>query len=118
MTSEPETSIASRSLAPPGAFAGSPAPPVAPTRPHVWERPTGRTDDPWAWLRDRDDPDTIAYLEAENAYADRFFDEPARAELVDTIYREIKSRVQETDLSVPVLDHGWWYVTRTIEGQS
>ena len=52
---------------------------------------------------DRDDPETIAYLEAENAYADRFFDEPARAALVETVFDEIKSRVQETDLSVPVL---------------
>ena len=92
--------------------------PIAPTRPHEWKRPTGVVDDPWAWLIDRDDPETVAYLEAENAYAARFFDEPARAELVETIYDEIKSRVQESDLSVPVLHHGWWYVTRTIEGEA
>ena len=93
-------------------------PPVAPTRPHEWKRPTGVVDDPWAWLADRDDPATIAYLEAENAYADRYFGEPARAALVETVFQEIKSRVQETDLSVPVLHGGWWYVTRTIEGKS
>ena len=46
-------------------------PPVAPTRPHEWKRPTGVVDDPWAWLADRDDPATIAYLEAENAYSDQ-----------------------------------------------
>jgi oligopeptidase B len=93
-------------------------PPVAPTRPHQWKRPTGVVEDPWAWLADRDDPETIAYLEAENAYADRYFAEPARAALVETVFEEIKSRVQETDLSVPVLHGGWWYVTRTIEGKS
>ena len=42
--------------------------------PHVWHRPDGDVDDPWAWLRDRDDPDTIAYLEAENRYADAWLD--------------------------------------------
>ena len=82
------------------------------------ETPDGVVDDPWAWLADRDDPETIAYLEAENAYADQYFAEPARAALVETVFEEIKSRVQETDLSVPVLHGGWWYVTRTIEGKS
>ena len=93
-------------------------PPVAPTRPHEWKRPAGVVDDPWAWLADRDDPDTVPYLDAENAYADQYFAEPTRAALVDTVFEEIKSRVQETDLSVPVLHGGWWYVTRTIEGRS
>ena len=37
--------------------------------PHTWHRPTGDVDDPFAWLRDRDDPDTIAFLEAENRRA-------------------------------------------------
>jgi oligopeptidase B len=93
-------------------------PPIAPTRPHEWKRPTGVVDDPWAWLVDRDDPETITYLEAENAYADQYFGEAGRGELVDTVLAEIKSRIQETDLSVPVLHGGWWYVTRTIEGKS
>jgi oligopeptidase B len=92
--------------------------PAAPTKPHVWERPTGLTEDPWAWLRDRDDPDTVAYLEAENAYSEQYFAEPTRAATVEAVYEEIKSRVQETDVSVPVHDGGWWYVTRTIEGQA
>jgi protease II len=49
-------------------------------------------------------PDTIAYLEAENAHADAWFAE--RADLVEAIFGEIKSRVQETDLSAPVSHHG------------
>ena len=93
-----------------------PDPPVAPTKPHTWERPTGPVDDPWAWLLQRDDPDTLAYLRAENDYADAFFTE--HGELVEEIFQEIKSRVQETDQSVPVRHGPWWYVTRTIEGQS
>ena len=83
---------------------------------HVWNRPTGDVDDPWAWLRDRDDPDTINFLEHENRLAEAWFAE--RQSLLDTIFEEIKSRIQETDLSAPVLHHGWWYVTSTEEGQS
>ena len=83
---------------------------------HQWNRPTGPITDPWAWLRDGDDPDTIAYLQAENAHAEDWLD--AHRDLVDTVFDEIKSRVQETDLSAPVRRDGWWYVTRTEEGKS
>jgi oligopeptidase B len=84
--------------------------------PHVWTRPDGDTPDPWAWLRDRDDPDTVAYLEAENAVSDAWF--ASHATLVDEVFGEIRARVQETDLSVPVCKDGWWYVSRTVEGSS
>ena len=90
--------------------------PVAPRTPHVWHRPTGDVDDPWAWLRDRDDPRTVAYLEAENAHADAWF--ARHRTLTDAIFREIKARVQETDESAPVRKDDWWYVTRTEEGRS
>jgi len=97
-----------------------PTPPVAATRPHVWNRPTGDVDDPWAWMRGFDDSDTlaelVAHLDAENAYADAWF-EP-NAELIDTIFEEIRSRVQETDVSSPVFNGGWWYVASTVEGES
>ncbi|MEY4605974.1 MAG: hypothetical protein RLY45_734 [Actinomycetota bacterium] len=91
-------------------------PPIAKQVPHRWERPTGSADDPWAWLRDRDDPDTLAYLRDENAYSDAWFD--GHSTLVDTLFSEIKQRVKETDLSAPVRNGPWWYVTRTVEGQS
>ncbi len=90
--------------------------PRAPRKPHTWSRPPGDVDDPWAWLADRDDPDTIAYLEAENAYTAAWL--APHAELVETIFAEIKGRVQETDVAVPVGKGGWWYVTRTVEGSS
>ncbi|MGE0879029.1 MAG: S9 family peptidase [Acidimicrobiia bacterium] len=72
--------------------------------------------DPWAWLRNREDPDTIAYLEAENTYADTWFDAPDIAALRGTLFDEIKSRTLETDLSVPVKKGPWWYYSRTVEG--
>ena len=55
-----------------------PTPPVAKRVPHTWDRPTGPAEDPWAWLSDRDDPDTLAYLEAENAYADAWLERARR----------------------------------------
>lgn len=71
-------------------------------------------EDPWFWLRDRDDPETIAYLEAENRHADDAM--APLADLTETIFEEIKSRVNETDMSVPVRKGPWWYITRTEEG--
>ena len=60
------------------------------------------------------DPDVLAHLEAENAHTAAVLagDEALR----DAIFSEIKGRVQETDLSVPTRQGGWWYYSRTIEG--
>jgi oligopeptidase B len=88
--------------------------PVAPQIPHVWHRPFGEEHDPWAWLRNRDDPATIAYLEDENAYYDAWVAQ--QQPVVDELYDEIRSRVQETDESAPVHDSGWWYLRRTVAG--
>ncbi len=71
--------------------------------------------DPYEWLRDKNDPDVIAHLEAENAYTEAM---TAHLEgLRESIFSEIKGRTQETDLSVPVRHRDWWYYTRTIEGK-
>jgi oligopeptidase B len=67
-------------------------------------------------MRDVADPELLTYLEAENAAAERFF-EPHGA-VIETVFGEIRSRVQETDLSTPVRVGPWWYVTSTTEGQS
>lgn len=73
-----------------------------------------RIDD-FAWLRESEDPATIAYLEAENA-----FTEASVAHLAEnraSLFEEMKSRIVETDLSVPVRKGQWWYYGRTVEGQ-
>jgi oligopeptidase B len=72
------------------------------------------TDD-YAWLADSKDPDTIAYLTAENAYTAE--QTAGLAGLSDEIFAEIKGRTKETDLSVPVRKGGWWRYSRTVEGQ-
>lgn len=63
--------------------------------------------DEYAWLADRDNPDTVAYLTAENEYTQAAT--AHLAELRQTVFDEIKRRTQETDLSVPVRKGGFWY---------
>lgn len=74
-----------------------------------------RVDD-YAWLRDRDDPTTMAYLEAENAHAEAVL--AATSALQGAIYDEIVSRIVETDATAAVRWGPWWYYERTIEGHS
>ncbi|MEU8821905.1 S9 family peptidase [Actinoplanes sp. NPDC048796] len=71
--------------------------------------------DEFAWLADKENPETTAYLEAENAWTDRAT--AHLAELRDTLFQEIKSRTKETDLTVPSRKGDFWYYTRTVEGQ-
>ncbi len=67
-------------------------------------------------MRDLDDPALLDYLRAENDAAERFF--APHSEVIETVFGEIRSRVQETDISTPVEFGPWWYVTSTIEAQS
>jgi oligopeptidase B len=91
-----------------------PAPPVARQRPHVLEAHGDRRIDPYYWLRDRQDPEVIAYLEAENAHTAGVMS--GLRELEEKLYHEVVGRVQETDYSAPVFHRGWWSYTRTVEG--
>jgi oligopeptidase B len=98
---------------PPAPAAGQP--PIAKTVQHERTFHGDTVIDEYAWLANKDDPDTIAYLKAENAYT-----EAATAHLAglrETLFNEIRSRTQETDLSVPARKGGYWYYTRTVEGQ-
>ncbi len=91
-----------------------PAPPVAPARPTRLEHGDDVRIDPWFWLRDRDDPEVLAHLEAENAYT-----RDAVAHLSGLrreLYDEIVGRVQESDTTAPVRRGPHEYFTRTVEG--
>jgi oligopeptidase B len=70
--------------------------------------------DDYAWLRDKQNPEVTAYLEAENAYAEAVM--ASLAGLRDDLYEEMLSHVKQTDVSVPYRDGDWWYYTRTEEG--
>ncbi len=90
-------------------------PPVAEQHPFVRSHHGEDVEDPYEWLRDGEDPEVIAHLEAENAYAEATT--AHLAPLRERIFAEIKERTQETDLSVPVASGPWWYYSRTVEGQ-
>ncbi len=108
----------------------SPTSPASPTSPPVaFRRAHERTHhgdtfvDPYEWLRDKEDPEVLAHLEAENAYTQSRT--AHLAPLTDAIFGEIKARTQETDLSVPSYathhvddgpDRAYWYYSRTVEG--
>jgi oligopeptidase B len=89
-------------------------PPAAPRRPTVLEAHGDRRVDDWYWLRDKDDPEVLGHLEAENAYTAAVTERTAP--LRDALYDEIKARILETDLSVPTPWGGHWYYSRTVEG--
>jgi oligopeptidase B len=90
-------------------------PPRARRRPHVTSFHGITRQDDWFWLREREDPDVLRYLEAENAYTQAVM-APAKA-LEEDLYRELVARIQETDLSVPERDGEWLYYYRTEEGK-
>jgi oligopeptidase B len=70
--------------------------------------------DDYAWLRDKENPEVTAYLEAENAYAEAVM--APLTTLRDELYQEMLSHIKQTDVSVPFRDGAWWYYTRTEEG--
>jgi oligopeptidase B len=91
--------------------------PVAAQRPHVVSSPNGERQDEYYWLRDdtRKDADVIAYLTAENAYADAVL---AHAKpLQEKIYGETIARLKQDDASVPYLMNGFWYYRRYETGK-
>src|SRR6516164_5373451 len=86
-------------------------PPVAKTVPKTLTLHGETRQDDYFWLRDRKDPDTIAYLDAENAYTQAVMQDSE--ELRARLYAEMLGRIKQTDLSVPVRRDGYFYYTRT-----
>ena len=101
-------------LAAPGAAQDAP---IAAQRPHVVTAPFGAArPDPYYWLRDdtRKDPQMLAYLAAENAYADTRLD--TLKPLEDKLYAATVAHIKQDDSSVPYAKHGYWYQTRYATG--
>jgi oligopeptidase B len=92
----------------------TPEAPVAASRPVELTRHGDVRIDPYSWLRERDNPEVIAYLEAENAYTATVM-APTQA-LQDRIFSEIRGRILETDVSPPAKKGPWEYFSRTFEG--
>jgi oligopeptidase B len=74
-----------------------------------------RRVDHYAWLRQKDNPEVIAYLEAENTYTDAIL-RPTEA-FQESLYQEMVGRILQTDLSVPYRLRGFLYFTCTEQGK-
>lgn len=93
-------------------------PPVAPKRYgyRVRDQFGQHFDDPWDWLRDGEDPEVRAHLEAENAWADAVT-APTR-DAATRLVEEVKASTALTDVTVPIREGEFWYFRRFAEGQS
>jgi oligopeptidase B len=92
-----------------------PNPPVAKREPHVTEIHGLRLVDDYYWLRNKDTDEVISYLEAENAYTSNVMKHTD--DLQKRLYEEMKSRIKETDESVPMKIDEYYYYYRTEEGK-
>jgi len=93
----------------------APTPPTVAQKPYEVKGPEQRND-PYYWLRDdtRKNPDLLAYLKAENSYADAVL-APTKP-LQEELFKEIVSHIKQDDSTVPYHRHGYWYYTRFEEG--
>ena len=73
-----------------------------------------RTDE-YYWLNERENPEVVAYLEAENRYTDSVL--APVSQLREQLYQEMKARIKEDDSSVPYFKNGYWYVSRYEAGK-
>lgn len=91
-------------------------PPVAHKQPQVFVLHGDERVDDYFWMRDENDPNVMAYLEAENAFTKAMMQHTEA--LQTTLYKEMLDRIQETDLSVPYRKDDYYYYSRTEEGKS
>jgi len=90
-------------------------PPIAQKRTHVTHTHGRSLSDDYHWLREKASPDVRAYLSAENAYTQAMM-KPSEG-LQKKLYREMLSRIKETDTEVPYRDGAYYYYSRTRKGQ-
>jgi len=91
-----------------------PTPPVAETKPHAVTIHGQTLTDEYFWLREKTNPKVMEYLKAEDAYAEAMM-KPTAA-LQDALYQEILGHIKQTDETVPYLENGYFYYSRTREG--
>lgn len=92
------------------------SPPVAQKQPHVLQAHKDERVDNYFWMRDRHNPEVIAYLEAENAYTSAMMQHTEA--LRKNLYDEMLARIKETDLSLPYRKGDFYYYSRTEEGKA
>ena len=92
-----------------------PAPPVAALKPSEFTEFGNKRIDNYFWLKDKTNSEVIKYLNAENAYSDTIM-QTTKA-LQEKLFTEMKGRIKEDDESVPQLDNGYYYYSRTEKGK-
>ena len=95
--------------------ADTPTPPIAAQKPFQISRHGELITDAYYWLREKDNPEVIRYLKAENTYTTAMTKPLKR--FASKLYKEILGRIKQTDLSVPTKDGNYFYYERTIEGE-
>ncbi|MEZ4853988.1 S9 family peptidase [Flavobacterium sp.] len=90
-------------------------PPIAKKNPHKLEKHGHVRNDDYYWLNDRENPEVIAYLEAENEYYQKMTAHTQQFQ--KELFEEMKSRIKEDDESVPYFYNGYFYITRFEKGK-
>jgi oligopeptidase B len=98
-----------------GLRAEAPKPPVAKKVPKSATIHGDTRVDNYGWIREKNSPEVLDYLKAENAYADAMT--ASSAPLQKALYDEILGHIKQTDSNVPYREHGWFYYSRTEEGK-
>lgn len=91
------------------------AAPIAKTVPHRHETHGDVREDPYFWLRERDTPEVLAHLKAENDYYESVMAPTLASQ--KKLYSELRGRIKEADVSAPVKDGPYEYYRRTREGE-
>ena len=71
--------------------------------------------DNYYWLKERENPDVISYLEEENEYKESLL-KPTK-KFQETLFNEMKSRIKKDDSSVPYFLNDYWYITKYEKGK-
>ncbi|MBA3469111.1 MAG: S9 family peptidase, partial [Herpetosiphonaceae bacterium] len=93
----------------------NPQPPAAPKQPHITTHHGETLADDYFWLRERENPAVLEYLEAENTYMSAVLEHTR--DLQGRLYAELRGRIKEDDDTVPVRRDDYFYYTRVAEGQ-
>ena len=108
-------SVLASSILVPTLILAGPNPPQAPQKPHEITEGVHTRNDPFFWLRERDNPEVLKYLEAENRYTESALKHVEN--LQERLYGEMRERIKESDTSVPEKIDDYYYYSRTETGK-
>ena len=90
-------------------------PPKAKQIPKILEIHGDQRNDPYYWLKEKENPEVLQYLEEENAYAEAVMKDTE--EFQQLLFDEMKARYKKDDESLPYFFNGYWYIVRFEEGK-